>query len=231
MWFLLLIIFLLSTVNALVYPFRNALIRNKPYYSTSTPIELSFKEIELQFDCDEVDINAISDLLLESGAISVSAEYSSEKKTFENVRWSDIESLKSWKQAKLRVAISESFEEANIVDAVKSLYPSQEFNITRIETDASIDWVKIVQENWNPCQIGNLTILFPWHRNIPSFSKYSLIIEGGIAFGTGEHPTTQLCCLWLETLVNTKSLVNPNELSVIDYGCGSGILGMGELNS
>jgi ribosomal protein L11 methyltransferase len=50
------------------------------------------------------------------------------------------------------------------------------------------------------------------------------VLEGGAAFGTGDHPTTRLCCRWLQDVLKMKS-----QSSVLDYGCGSAILGLASL--
>lgn len=58
--------------------------------------------------------------------------------------------------------------------------------------------------------------------------KHELVLQGGMAFGTGEHATTQLCCSWLErTLEALRSDGHPAR--VLDYGAGSGVLGMAAL--
>ncbi|CAM9644473.1 unnamed protein product, partial [Hapterophycus canaliculatus] len=88
------------------------------------------------------------------------------------------------------------------------------------------DWVKIVQEGWDPIEVGRLRIRFPWHPALPPSQlkpgQVELELEGGRAFGTGEHPTTSLCCTWLEENVAGQR--------VLDYGSGSGILGLGALS-
>jgi ribosomal protein L11 methyltransferase len=96
------------------------------------------------------------------------------------------------------------------------------------------DWVLHVQQSWKPIMISGLVLRFPWHsqqdvqeviqqqqnNNVKVLAELQL--EGGIAFGTGEHPTTQLCVMWIiQTLKNDKSITN-----ILDYGTGSGILGL-----
>ncbi|CAM9672252.1 unnamed protein product [Ectocarpus sp. 4 AP-2014] len=88
------------------------------------------------------------------------------------------------------------------------------------------DWVKNVQEGWDPIEVGRLRIRFPWHTPLhPSELKpgqVELELEGGRSFGTGEHPTTFMCCTWLEDHVAGQR--------VLDYGSGSGILGLAALS-
>jgi ribosomal protein L11 methyltransferase len=91
------------------------------------------------------------------------------------------------------------------------------------------DWVVHVQQSWKPIMISGLVLRFPWHTQEDvqqvvgnSKVKVELQLEGGIAFGTGEHPTTQLCLLWIQTLLEQDATV----ISFLDYGAGSGVLGL-----
>jgi ribosomal protein L11 methyltransferase len=129
------------------------------------------------------------------------------------------------------------------------------------------DWVVHVQSSWKPIVVGQIILRFPWHSNedvqtaiVDSFNDEETVVdetkthlvlqleggiafgtgehpkemvvdetkthlvlqlEGGIAFGTGEHPTTRLCLLWIERLLSQ------HEISLfLDFGAGSGVLGM-----
>ena len=79
------------------------------------------------------------------------------------------------------------------------------------------DWVKLTQSQFSPINIQNQLWIIPsWHK-IQDNKAINLILDPGLAFGTGTHATTHLCLLWL--LKNVKK-----NLTVLDYGCGSGIL-------
>jgi len=88
---------------------------------------------------------------------------------------------------------------------------------TRKVEDA--DWVRLTQSQFEPIHIGkNIWVVPSWHE-APDPSGLILELDPGLAFGTGSHPTTRLCMEWLE--------VHPAPgKSVLDYGCGSGILAM-----
>lgn len=133
--------------------------------------------------------------------------------------------------------------------------------VKRNGTIPSRDWVTHVQQNWKPIIVADTFLLqFPWHnetdlveleqqhlRYVNSTSSSSMIaqpplirlrLRGGIAFGTGEHATTQLCLEWLSNkLRNTQSTASKTTptpasakltapLTILDYGTGSGILGI-----
>jgi ribosomal protein L11 methyltransferase len=84
---------------------------------------------------------------------------------------------------------------------------------------AEQDWVRLTQSQFEPIHIGkNIWVVPSWH-DAPDPNGLVLELDPGLAFGTGSHPTTRLCMEWLEANP-------PQNLSVLDYGCGSGILAM-----
>ncbi|MCR4297199.1 MAG: 50S ribosomal protein L11 methyltransferase [Gallionella sp.] len=87
----------------------------------------------------------------------------------------------------------------------------------RIETLADNDWVRLTQSQFEPIRISaRLWIVPTWH--VPSdHNAVNIVLDPGLAFGTGSHPTTRLCLRWLDINLQGGE-------SVLDYGCGSGIL-------
>lgn len=85
-----------------------------------------------------------------------------------------------------------------------------------------VNWVEAWKEHYHPIPIGqNLMILPSWYEN-PDPARVPIIIEPGMAFGTGTHPTTQICLELLEMwFLETPAPAHP---TVLDIGCGSGIL-------
>ncbi|WP_142803549.1 50S ribosomal protein L11 methyltransferase [Tepidiphilus sp. J10] len=87
----------------------------------------------------------------------------------------------------------------------------------QVELLADADWVRLTQSQFDPISIdGRLWIVPSWHEP-PDPSAITLTLDPGLAFGTGSHPTTRLCLRWL------LDHVRPGD-TVLDYGCGSGIL-------
>ena len=88
------------------------------------------------------------------------------------------------------------------------------YTLSRVEEQ---DWVRLTQSQFEPIRISaRLWILPSWH-SAPDPAAINLVVDPGLAFGTGSHPTTRLCLQWLE------AHLQPGQ-SVLDYGCGSGIL-------
>jgi len=92
----------------------------------------------------------------------------------------------------------------------------------RIETLADNDWVRLTQSQFEPIPISpRLWIVPTWHT--PSNpNAINIVLDPGLAFGTGSHPTTRLCLRWLDS--NLRGGEN-----ILDYGCGSGILAIAAL--
>ena len=89
----------------------------------------------------------------------------------------------------------------------------------RIEEVEEQDWVRLTQSQFEPIRItDSLWIVPSWH-DAPNPDATNLVLDPGLAFGTGSHPTTRLCLEWL--CANIKGGEN-----LLDYGCGSGILGI-----
>lgn len=203
-------------------------------------------------------------------------EVISEKKNFVNEedKWSDLGKIQSWSKALLRANMPSSFDEEDLLNIIKTVYPEDKYptllvaaepagdsndnnDISNSNSNGStnddntlfspleeVDWVSKVQESWPPQLIGDLLVRFPWHDKpnteleLEGTPRYELVLEGGAAFGTGDHPTTRLCCRWLQRKLHTysdgsssgsDSSGSSNKKHVMDYGCGSGILGLAAL--
>ena len=121
-----------------------------------------------------------------------------------------------WKNTKV---ISLFNPETNIELLIKKLH--KKFNIYQhqieVEKLKNIDWVKETQSQFKPIQINEKIWIIPsWHK-IQNQSVINIHLDPGLAFGTGSHPTTKLCLDWLSEIELTNK-------SILDYGCGSGIL-------
>jgi ribosomal protein L11 methyltransferase len=89
-----------------------------------------------------------------------------------------------------------------------------DYKITEV---AEQDWVRLTQSQFDPIRVSERLWIVPTWHVVPDPAAINIILDPGLAFGTGSHPTTRLCLDWLDRYM-------PPGRSVIDYGCGSGIL-------
>jgi len=92
----------------------------------------------------------------------------------------------------------------------------------RVEQLEDKDWVREWMEHFHPMQFGERLWICPSWREVPDPDAVNVLLDPGLAFGTGTHPTTALCLQWLDACdLQGKTLV--------DFGCGSGILAIAAL--
>lgn len=84
------------------------------------------------------------------------------------------------------------------------------------------DWEREWMDNFHPIRFGQRLWVCPSWRDVPDPSAVNVMLDPGLAFGTGTHPTTALCMEWLDGQDLSQS-------TVVDFGCGSGILGIAAL--
>ncbi|KZY88469.1 ribosomal protein L11 methyltransferase, partial [Oleiphilus sp. HI0072] len=97
----------------------------------------------------------------------------------------------------------------------------------RFEILENEDWTRKWIDNFKPIQFGRRLWICPSWHDIPEPNAVNLMLDPGLAFGTGTHPTTALCLKWLDAYaLNDDGL---NNKTVVDFGCGSGILGLAAL--
>lgn len=80
-------------------------------------------------------------------------------------------------------------------------------------------WERAWLDRFKPMQFGSGLWIIPGEADIPASAKFALRLDPGLAFGTGTHPTTHLCLEWMDAHDFVAE-------SVVDYGCGSGVLGI-----
>jgi|KBSSwiStaDraftv2_1062776.scaffolds.fasta_scaffold196340_2 ribosomal protein L11 methyltransferase len=111
-------------------------------------------------------------------------------------------------------------DEADVSAALeRSGVPVSNASIDRLD---DTDWVALTQRQFEPIRAGRRLWIVPtWHEP-PRPGDVNIALDPGAAFGTGSHPTTRMCLAWLEENVRAGD-------SVLDYGCGSGILAIAAL--
>ena len=168
---------------------------------------------------------ALSDALMDAGALSVSVEDADEGTEAEQPLFGEpgMEPAEAaWERSRV-VALADANADhaaivANAIDAC-GIGNDAAAPAYVLRPVAEQDWVRLTQSQFDPIHIGKHIWVVPSWHDAPDPDGLILELDPGLAFGTGSHPTTRLCMEWLETHA-------PTGLSVLDYGCGSGILAM-----
>ena len=168
---------------------------------------------------------SLSDALMEVGALSVSVEDADEGTEAERPLFGEpgMEPAEAaWEHSRV-VALTAA-------DTVPAVLIANAIRVSGLDLTAGTmpyvvrqvadqDWVRLTQSQFEPIHIGKHIWVVPSWHDAPDTNALVLELDPGLAFGTGSHPTTRLCMEWLEANP-------PAQRSVLDYGCGSGILAL-----
>ncbi|WP_278958993.1 50S ribosomal protein L11 methyltransferase [Aquipseudomonas alcaligenes] len=157
------------------------------------------------------------DALLGVGAVSVTFMDAEDQPIFEP----DLGTTPLWSNTHLLALFEADTDPANLV-AHLQLLTGGELPAHEIEHIEDQDWERSWMDNFQPMRFGQRLWIVPsWHA-APEPEAVNLLLDPGLAFGTGTHPTTALCLEWLDGQ-------DLNDCTVIDFGCGSGILAIAAL--
>lgn len=175
--------------------------------------------VELTLSADEPSAEALADALVEAGALSVSLEDANAETPDEQPLFGEpglVPERHAWTASRLRVLVEDEDGDAVVraaAAAVGIAPPAIECRAAVADTD----WVRATQSQFPPTRISDRLWIVPtWHEP-PDPEAVVVRLDPGVAFGTGTHPTTRLCLRWLDASLRKGA-------TVLDFGCGSGIL-------
>ncbi|MDU2732079.1 MAG: 50S ribosomal protein L11 methyltransferase [Mixta calida] len=174
--------------------------------------------IQIKINTTGADAEALGDLLMEQGAVSVTFQDTHDTPVFEPLPgetrlWGDTDAIG------LFDAETDMAEVVSLLEQDPLLGPGFRHKIEQIEDK---DWEREWMENFHPMRFGQRLWICPSWRDVPEPDAVNVMLDPGLAFGTGTHPTTALCLSWLDGL-------DLQSKTVIDFGCGSGILAIAAL--
>lgn len=161
---------------------------------------------------------SLSDYLEEIGSVSVTFMDSQDTPIFEPLPGE----TRLWGNTDVIALFDAETEMQQIVHQLKSAGYLSEDTAYKIEQIEDKDWEREWMDNFHPMQFGKRLWICPSWREVPDENAVNVMLDPGLAFGTGTHPTTALCLEWLDGL-------DLQGKTVIDFGCGSGILAIAAL--
>jgi len=175
---------------------------------------------EIVIELPRAQAEQVSDALIDAGALSVSVEDADQGTEAEQPLFGEPgmePASQAWERSRVVALTSADADHTALVDQAKANCDDLGPLSFTLRSVAEQDWVRATQAQFDPMLIGqNIWVVPSWHT-APEPDALVLELDPGLAFGTGSHPTTRLCMEWLEQHVQAGC-------SVLDYGCGSGIL-------
>lgn len=169
--------------------------------------------LKLKLRVDQVHAEALAEALEEWGALSVSLEDAANQPLFESHR--DKNPL--WFHVKVTGLFPEHTDTNDILARTRVVLNLPESPAHEIDLLGDEDWAHSWMAHYKPLLVGRNLWVVPSWCTPPELNAVNLILDPGLAFGTGDHPTTALCLDWL----SEQTLAGK---TILDYGCGSGIL-------
>ncbi|EGR1859801.1 50S ribosomal protein L11 methyltransferase [Vibrio cholerae] len=170
--------------------------------------------IQIKLNATNDNAEAIGDMLMEeTGAVSVTFLDAKDTPVFEPLPGE----TRLWGDTDVVALYEADMDTSLILQRIKASNMLAEGFAHKVEQVEDKDWEREWMDNFHPMQFGRRLWICPSWREVPDPQAVNVMLDPGLAFGTGTHPTTALCLEWLDNL-------DLSGKTVIDFGCGSGIL-------
>ena len=171
---------------------------------------------EVSVAVSRAQATAIEDVLEQLGALAITLQDDADDPVLEP----DVGSTPLWPAVQVRGLFEADVQRSRITDALQILPGLGRPDLIHWHEVGDQDWERAWMERFRPMKFGQHLWIVPTGMQIPfDRDNIEIRLDPGLAFGTGTHPTTALCLEWLDNHVL-------NGRSVVDYGCGSGVLGI-----
>jgi len=175
--------------------------------------------IQLRLSADEDTAEKYSDWLTASGAQAVTFIDAQDTPIYEPLPGDEVI---YWSNTVVMGLYDAGYDMDKVLNYLKSIHPEKSAMRYKLEQLEDKDWEREWMDNFHPMKFGQRLWICPSWRDVPDPDAVNVMLDPGLAFGTGTHPTTALCLTWLDGL----NLVGK---TVVDFGCGSGILSLAAL--
>lgn len=187
--------------------------------------------LELTLPCSDATQPRYQNALDDIGALAVTlldanADTSNERAILEP----GVGETPLWNTMVLNALFDGDSDALVLLAALEAFDPGLDWSQVAFRTVDDSDWERAWMDQFKPMQFGARTFIVPWNHALPEAAQASdaavIRLDPGLAFGSGTHQTTALCLRWLDSLAGSGELQGR---SVLDFGCGSGILAVAAL--
>ncbi|MCC7248980.1 MAG: 50S ribosomal protein L11 methyltransferase [Lysobacter sp.] len=187
--------------------------------------------LELSLRCRESDQPRYERALEDIGALAVTlldadAETPNERAILEP----GVGEMPIWGEVALSALFPDDADALLLLSALEAFDPGLDWTQAGFRKIEDQDWERAWMDQYAPLQFGARTWIVPWKHALPDGADAPdaavVRLDPGLAFGSGTHPTTALCLQWLDALAAEGALQGA---TVLDFGCGSGILALAAL--
>jgi ribosomal protein L11 methyltransferase len=177
--------------------------------------------LELEFCVPGPDVDHLSESLFSVGAISVDVTDADEGSAKEKAIFAEPGEIfeLSWNANRVIALFDSDVDVTKVIKNLEEFVNVSQLSDYQVRTVEDQDWVRLTQKQFDPIQVTDRIRITPSWSDVGVPSDVEIVLDPGLAFGTGSHPTTRLCLQWLDQ-------ASVSERIVVDYGCGSGILGI-----
>ncbi|MDO9203883.1 MAG: 50S ribosomal protein L11 methyltransferase [Methylotenera sp.] len=174
--------------------------------------------VSLKIEAQDNTADLISDTLMTQGALSAIIEDANADTLDEQPIFGEPGDPPPgiWQQNLVSALFDEGIDIVKVMAALQQQTKLHNLQYTT-EIIQEQDWVRATQSQFEPIKINDHLWIVPTWHSAPNADAINIVLDPGLAFGTGSHPTTHLCLAWLTQTVSAQD-------TVLDYGCGSGIL-------
>lgn len=175
--------------------------------------------IQLRLSADEDTAEKYSDWLSACGAQAVTFIDAKDTPIYEPLPGDEVV---YWNNTVVMGLYDASHDMDKVLQYLRSIHPDKDNMAYKLEQLEDKDWEREWMDNFHPMKFGKKLWICPSWREVPEPDAVNVMLDPGLAFGTGTHPTTALCLTWLDGL-------DLKGKTVVDFGCGSGILSLAAL--
>ncbi|MDO9371192.1 MAG: 50S ribosomal protein L11 methyltransferase [Gammaproteobacteria bacterium] len=171
--------------------------------------------LQLKFQAPSALAEELADRLTEAGALAVTLRDSKDDPLYEPAPGD----TPLWAHTSVEGLFAADADIPSVVEQLHAQSGDESVRDYTVEPLADQAWERVCLDQFKPLCFGDTLCICPTWLTPPDDARVTLLLDPGLAFGTGTHPTTALCLEWL-------ARNPPAGLTVIDYGCGSGILAL-----